>query len=428
MSGPVTPKHIFALVDCNNFYASCERVFQPRLEGRPVLVLSNNDGCVVARSAEAKALGIKMGVPLFQIRSMVEAHKIEVFSSNYVLYGDMSRRVMEILSTFTPDFEIYSIDECFLGLDGFRNRNLTDYSAGIRATIQRLVGLPVCVGIAPTKVLAKMANRLGKKSPAGVFNFLDHPDWDAVLKDFPLEDTWGIGARYHERLRGLGINTPLDLKRSHRTQIRKCFGVVMERIVLELNGMSCLSLETVPPPRKNMACARGFGQELSELSDLEGAVHSYASLLCEKLRKAKQIAGSLYLFLMTNPLSKKNAPFSAGKHVSLVEATNDASIVIDRCCEVLREIYRPGYAYKRVGILMMDLLSENARQPDLFSAGDCKKRRALMSAVDDLNKRFGKATVQFGLPRAPGPWKQSRGRETARFTTTWDDLPVVLAK
>lgn len=429
MTGQLDSKAIFALVDCNNFYASCERVFQPKLEGKPVVVLSNNDGCVVARSNESKALGIKMGVPLFKIRDAIQANQIEVFSSNYTLYGDMSRRVMEILSTFTPDLEVYSIDECFLGLDGFRTRNLTAYSGEIRATIKRFVGLPVCIGIAPTKVLAKMANRIAKKNPAhdGVFNFFEHSDLDAILKDFPLEDIWGVGSRYVARLREFRIHTPLDLKRCHRGQIRKAFGVVMERIVLELNGFSCLTLETVPPARKNMACARGFGEELSRLEDLEGAVHSYSSLLGEKLRKAKQITGSLYVFLMTNPFSKKSSPFSMGKHGHLLEPTNDTSRIIEKGCELLRAIYRPGFAYKRVGIILMDLLPETHVQPDLFSAVDQKKRRAAMKAVDDLNKRFGKTTVQFGLPKSQGRWKQNRGRESARFTTLWKDLPVVLA-
>lgn len=394
-----------------------------------MVVLSNNDGCVVARSNESKALGIKMGSPFFKIREAIKANQIEVFSSNYTLYGDMSRRVMEILSAFTPDLEVYSIDECFLGLEGFRTRNLTHYSQEIRVRIKRLVGLPVCIGIAPTKVLAKMGNRIAKKNPScdGVFNFFEHPDWDAILKDFPLEDIWGVGSRYVTRLRALGIQTSLDLKRSHRAQIRKAFGVVMERIVLELNGLSCLALETVPPAKKNMACARGFGEEMSRLEDLECAVHSYAALLCEKLRKSRQIAGSLYVFLMTNPFSKTASPFSIGRHGRLIEPTSDSSTMIEKACELLRAIYRPGLSYKRVGIILMDLQPEREMQPDLFSVGNQGKKRAVMKAVDDLNKRFGKTTIQFGLPKAPGPWKQNRGRESARFTTVWKDLPVVLA-
>jgi DNA polymerase V len=422
-------KHIFALVDCNNFYASCERVFQPRLEGKPVLILSNNDGCVVARSNEAKALGIKMGVPLYQIRESFKDHNLEIFSSNYTLYGDMSRRVMEILATFTPDFEVYSIDECFLGFDDFRNRNLTEYSKGIRSTIQRYVHLPTCIGLGPTKVLAKMANRIAKKNPqfGGVFNFFDAKDWDSILKDFPLEDIWGVGSRYVERLSRFNIRTPLDLKRCHRGQIRKAFSVVMERIVLELNGMSCIPLETIPPARKNMACARGFGHELLKIEDLEGAVHSYASLLCEKLRRAKQIAGNVYLFLMTNPFSKNAPQFSRGINGRLFEPTNDTSIVIEHCCSLLRRIYRPGFAYKRVGIIMMDLMPERAMQPDLFSVQNHPKRQALISAVDVLNRRFGKCTVQFGLTKSKEVWKQRRERETPRYTTSWNDLPIVLA-
>ncbi len=430
MTDSSSSRHIIALVDCNNFYASCERVFQPRLNLKPVVVLSNNDGCVVARSNEAKALGIKMGVPFFEIRDLAEKKQVEVFSSNYTLYGDMSRRVMEILSSFTPDTEIYSIDECFLGLNGFRNRNLTDYSREIRSRVIRFTGIPVSIGIGPTKVLAKVANRIAKKQypDIGIFNLFEQPDGDALLKDFPVEDIWGIGSRYGKRLSQLHIHTALELKRASRNHLRRVFGVVMERIVLELNGLSCMALETQPAPKKNMACARGFGRDLSLLEDLEGAVHAYSSVLCEKLRTSKQIAGSLYLFLMTNPFSRNAAPFSTGKFSKLIEPTNNTPCIIEKACELLREIYRPGLSYKRVGIILMDLLPDGEYQPDLFSAVNQKKRRAAMSAVDGLNKRFGKATVQFGLPKRQGAWKQNRSRESLRFTTIWKDLPVVLAK
>lgn len=429
MSSQLDTKHIFALVDCNNFYASCERVFQPRLEGKPVLVLSNNDGCVVARSNEAKALGIKMGVPFFKIKDMVKSNKIEVLSSNYTLYGDLSRRVMEILSTFTPDFEVYSIDECFLGLDGFRTRNLVSYSKEIRTTIQRYTGLPVCIGIAPTKVLAKMANRIAKKNPTynGVFNFFDCPDWDTVLRDFPLEDLWGVSSRYVQRLNHLGIKTPLDLKRCHRGQIRKAFGVVMERIALELSGISCLTLETVPPTRKNMACARGFGQELTKLEDLQDALSSYCALVCEKLRKSKQLAQGVFVFLMTNPFGKKSVPFSAGKFSLLVEPANDPSLVMGKASELLKKVYRPNLSYKRVGIILMQLMPQKDYQPDLFSSVNYKKRTSLLKAVDTINGKFGKKAIQFGLPKAPGVWKQNRTRSSPNFTTMWTELPIVMA-
>lgn len=277
---------IFALVDCNNFYASCERVFNPMLEGKPLVVLSNNDGCVVARSNEAKALGIGMGVPEFQIRPLLRAHHVQVFSSNCTLYGDMSQRVMETLEPFSLDLEVYSIDEAFLSLVGFKQRNLTDYGQKIRQTVKQWTGIPVSVGIAETKTLAKVANRIAKRTPdiGGVFDLIACPDRAALLGRVAVEDVWGIGPTYARLLNQHGITTARQLSEADDQWIRKRMGVVGLRLVMELRGVSCLDLEQCPPPKQSLTCSRAFGTLISTLAEMEEAVSVYTSRVAEKLR------------------------------------------------------------------------------------------------------------------------------------------------
>jgi DNA polymerase V len=293
---------IFALVDCNNFYASCERVFNPGLKGQPLVVLSNNDGCVVARSNEAKALGIGMGVPEFQIRPVLRAHQVQVFSSNYTLYGDMSQRVMETLEPFSPDLEIYSIDEAFLSLSGFASRNLTEYGRTIRNTVKRWTGIPVSVGIAETKTLAKIANRVAKRTPdiGGVFDLLACPDRDALLGRIAVEDVWGIGPNHARRLKQHGITTALQLRGADDQWIRKHLGIVGLRLVMELRGVSCLDLEQCPSPKQSLTCSRAFGTLISTLAEMEEAVSVYTSRVAEKLRRERLAATVLTVCLSTN--------------------------------------------------------------------------------------------------------------------------------
>ena len=293
---------IFALVDCNNFYASCERVFNPKLEGKPIVVLSNNDGCVVARSNEAKALGIGMGVPEFQIRPLLRAHHVQVFSSNYTLYGDLSQRVMETLEQFCPDVEIYSIDEAFLGLSGFTSRNLTDYGRTMCSTVKRWTGIPVSVGIAETKTLAKIANRVAKRTPdtGGVFDLLVCPDRDALLGRIAVQDVWGIGPNHARCLAQYGITTALQLRQVDDQWVRKHMGIVGLRLVMELRGVSCLDLEQCPSPKQGLTCSRAFGKPISTLTEMEEAISSYASRVAEKLRGERLAATVLTVFLTTN--------------------------------------------------------------------------------------------------------------------------------
>lgn len=297
---PSVSPPVFALVDCNNFYASCERVFNPRLNGKPVIVLSNNDGCVVARSNEAKALGIGMGVPEFMVRETIRTHRVQVFSSNYALYGDMSQRVMETLQQFCPDLEIYSIDEAFLSLSGFRSRNFAEYAATIRSTVKRWTGLPVSIGIAESKTLAKIAGDIAKKTPSGVFDLLTYPNRETLLSQTATHDVWGIGKAHSQFLHGHGIKTALQLRQADDQFIKTHMGIVGMRLVNELRGLSCLQLEQCPPPKKDITCARSFGRAITQLPEMEQAVSSYVTRAAEKLRAQQLAVTNLTVFLHTN--------------------------------------------------------------------------------------------------------------------------------
>jgi len=338
-----------ALIDCNNFYASCERVFNPALEGRPLVVLSNNDGCVVARSQEVKDLGIKMGVPWFQIETLAKQHGIVAFSSNYALYADMSNRVMAILATFSPSQEVYSIDECFLDLAGFERRGFTRYGQEMRSAIKRWVGLPVCVGIAPTKTLAKLVNHVAKKRPQfeGVCNFneLSAGEIDAIMGELPVGEVWGVGSRYAARLQQMGISTVLDLRRASPKAMRQQFSVVMERTVAELNGESCLALEEMAPAKKQIMSSRSFGRPVFTLDELAQSVASYMSRAAEKLRRQHSLAGAVQVYVRTNPFKEKEPQYSQGLILPLPDPTDDTRQLVSAALVVLRRLYQPGFSY-----------------------------------------------------------------------------------
>ena len=347
---------VFALADCNNFYASCERVFAPQYVGRPVVVLSNNDGCVIARSNEAKALGFQMGDPYHLNRDKINRHKVAVFSSNYALYGDMSRRVMETYHHFCPEVEVYSIDEAFLKLTAIGLGELDAYARDVRAAVGRWTGIPVSVGVGRTKVLAKLANRVAKKDPAagGVCNLVDAPGLDGVLAATPVGDVWGIGGRWAEKLGGLGVRTALELKRANPVWVRRHLTVVGERIVCELNGESCLPLELVAPPRKGITVSRSFGAELSAEVAVREALAHFVTRAAEKLRREGLAAGHLGVFLHTNP-------FGGGRYygnsagVKLPARSDYTPELLDHALRALTRVFRPGFAYKKCGVMLTDL-------------------------------------------------------------------------
>jgi DNA polymerase V len=419
---------IFALVDCNNFYASCERVFNPRLEGKPIVVLSNNDGCVVARSNEAKALGIGMGVPEFQIRPMLRAHHVQVFSSNYTLYGDLSQRVMETLEQFCPDLEVYSIDEAFLSLVGFERRNLTDYGQQIRQTVKQWTGIPVSVGIAETKTLAKIANRVAKQTPdmGGVCDLLTCPDREALLSRVAVEDVWGIGPNHAHMLTQHGITTAFQLRRVDDQWIRKRMGIVGLRLVMELRGVSCLDLEQCPAPKQSLTCSRAFGKLISTLGEMEEAVSVYTSRVAEKLRRERLAATVLTVCLTTNEF-KEGPQYSNALTLNLSVVTDTTSDLIKSALQGIRAIYRDGYLYKKAGVMLTGLVPVSQTQADLFDDRDRRKSKRLMSALDAINDRWGADTLHYASSGISKPWKTQFHRRSPAYTTDWDALPVVNA-
>ncbi len=402
MGGP------FALVDCNNFYVSCERVFQPELRGRSVVVLSNNDGCVIARSNEAKALGIPIGAPWHLHRKCFDKDGVIVRSSNYTLYGDMSARVMNVLATFAPDLEIYSIDEAFLGMDGFGDR-LEQHARTLRATVLQWTGIPVSVGIAPTKTLAKVANHIAKKNPqhAGVRLLTDQAEQDAALALMELTDLWGVAGRLAAKLELLGIMTPLALKRTDPRFIRERLGVVLERLVLELRGTSCLGLEPQIPARKSIVASPSFGRAITTLADMREAVASYAARAAEKLRRQNLATAHLAVFIETNRFKPEDPQHFASRPVQLPVATSDTAKLITAAQAGLASLWRPGYRYKKAGVMLLDLHPASRVQEGLFDKRDDARGVTLMGTLDKLNQRYGRDTLAFAAAGRRQPWKDA---------------------
>lgn len=419
---------IFALIDCNNFYASCERVFNPELEGKPVVVLSNNDGCIIARSNEAKALGIKMGEPYFRCKPLIERHRVRVFSSNYALYGDMSQRVMEILSQLEPEVEIYSIDESFIRLPVASEETLRITGENIRNTIRQQTGIPVCVGFGPTKTLAKIASRMAKKNPecGGVFTILPDSDIEGFLKKIEVGDVWGIGGRSTQKLAGQGIRTAYDLSRANETWIRKHLSITGIRTMHELQGISCFSLEETPPPKQSIACSRSFGTPVTERKEMHEAAASYISRAAEKLRKQHLKAGCLTLYLITNRFRTDQPQYANSSTMTLPCPTADTAELIERAVRCLKELFRPGYAYQKVGVILTDLISEHIHQGNLFITPR-RNRDSLLQALDRVNQRWGKDTLQYASAGLTKPWQHKQTMKSHSYTTNWREIPVVTA-
>ncbi|MEO5346483.1 MAG: Y-family DNA polymerase [Magnetococcus sp. YQC-9] len=420
-----------ALIDGNNFYVSCERIFDPRLLERPVVVLSNNDGCVVARSNEVKALGIKMGEPWFRLRELAWQHGIIALSSNYALYGDMSQRMMSLLGQFTPHQEVYSIDECFLDL-GADCIQATALGWTMKNEVARCLGVPVGVGIASTKTLAKLANHVAKKRSeyAGVCNLnnLDERQQEALLASIDVGEVWGVGGRSAVRLRNLGIGTVLDLQRVNTRLLRRRFSVVMERIVYELNGMPCLSLEEVVPPRQRIQAARSFGMPVYTRDGLAAAILTFVRLASGRLRQQQSVAGALHLFMRTNPFQEKEPQYAAGITVPLPALTSDELILARAATQGLERIFRPGFAYHKAGVLLLAIEDARHQQIDLFSDSvDRQRSAALMTTLDTLRQRFGPESIRLAGEGVRPDWRGRSGNRSPRFTTHWDELPIARA-
>lgn len=423
MSSTKPHKPLFALIDCNNFYASCERVFNPKLIGKPIVVLSNNDGCVVARSNEAKALDIPMGAPFFQYKDLFKKHNVIVFSSNYTLYGQMSQRVMLTLEQFSPDMEIYSIDEAFLSL--VDEPSLSAYARQIKQTVYQWTGIPVSIGIASTKTLAKVANRHAKKNipREGCFILNDDNIRERMLKDLDVKDVWGIGYQISAFLYRNGIRTAWELTCMDDQWIKKNLSVVGLRTVWELRGISCLALEEAPQPKKSIVCSRSFGSAVYTEADLAEALSSYVALAAEKLRRQESLAGYLDVFLNTSRF-KEEEYYSNSVLVTLPIPSDYTPNLISYAKYGLSKIYRNGFAYKKVGILLGDIVSNRAIQQDLFveNRAPDKRHQILMQLMDKTNTKYGKDTLKLAAQGINQSWKMRRDRCTKHFTTSWDDL------
>ncbi|RDH41306.1 translesion error-prone DNA polymerase V subunit UmuC [Zooshikella ganghwensis] len=417
----------FALVDCNSFYVSCEKVFRPDLKNRPVVVLSNNDGCVVARSKEAKQLGIKMGVPVFKIRDEIQRHSITVFSSNYTLYADMSNRVMRILEELAPRVEVYSIDEAFLDLTGVESAvSLLDFGRDIRQKVGQDTGITVCVGIAPTKTLSKLANHAAKDYPAtgGVVDLCCSERQRRLLTLYPVDEVWGVGRRLSKRLNAQGIMTALDLANTDPKTIRKGFSVVLERTVRELNGESCIDLEEIVPAKQQIVCSRSFGSRIMTINAMREAVSEYASRAGEKLRGQKRCAKVVSVFIRSSPFNPNELHYSNSASATLDMPTDDTRDIVRVAMMLLDFIWRDGIRYAKAGIMLSDFFEPGVFQQSLFSKPvDASKSQALMATIDKIN-RTGKNIflASQGVKKA---WSMQRHYLSPAYTTQWKDLPLV---
>ncbi len=422
------PMPVFALVDCNNFYASCEKLFRPDLKDTPVVVLSNNDGCVVARSREAKLLGIKMGVPVFQIKAEMQRHGILAFSSNYALYADLSSRVMRTLDEMAPRVEVYSIDEAFLDLTGIESAiSLVEFGQQVRERIGHWIGITVCVGIAPTKTLAKLANHAAKKYPAtqGVVDLTNPDRQRRLLALVPVDDVWGVGRRLSKRLNALGITTALDLANASPRAIRDQFSVVLERTVRELNGESCIELEEIPPTKKQIVCSRSFGAKVTQFELLREAVCEYATRATEKLRKEQQQAKVMTVFIRTSPFKDNEPQYSNSASGELLIPSCDTRDFIELANHLLKRIWKDGFRYAKAGVMLSDFYDPGMFQPGLFDDVSTRSNsQQLMSVLDTINQS-GAGKVFFAGQGTKKDWSMKREHLSPAYTTRWDQLPRV---
>jgi DNA polymerase V len=436
---------VYALVDGNNFFVSCERVFRPSLNGIPAVVLSNNDGCAIARSNEAKALGIAMGAPWFKIKHMAESDGLVALSANFALYGDLSDRMMSIAAGLGPTQEVYSIDESFIGMDGVRG-DLVERSHKIRSRILQWVGIPCGIGIGSTKTLAKLANHIAKTAERKPGIYPDHlaqvcnlsalspVERQTVFEATDVGEVWGIGRRISKQLTEGGINTVQDLVRLDLATIRRGFSVVLERTVRELQGTQCIGLDDSPEPKKEIACTRSFGHPVMELSGLTEAITEFSSRAAEKVRNQHSLTGDVMVFIRTSPF-RKDEQYSRSVVVPLLRPRADTGTIVQAAVLGLQAIYRPGYKYAKAGVMLLDLQSDSVVQGelDLGDGGTLEEladKTLLMTALDTINQRFGKGTMKMasaGLDGDRRVWSMKQERRTPAYTTNWADIPVARA-
>lgn len=415
---------MYALIDCNNFYASCERVFNPKLRGRPVVVLSNNDGCVIARSQEAKDIGIPMGAPAFKSKHLFQRFNVAVFSANFVLYGDISARIMTILQQFVPDIEIYSIDEAFLKLNFIQNKNLRAYGLEIRDYIGRSTGIPISVGIAPTKTLAKICSHKAKKIKEydGIFDWNEIKDKDNLLKSIPVGDIWGVGFKTSYKLQEYGIYNALQLRNTNEVWLRKKFSVTMLRTCTELKGIPCFTLEGYSPKRAIMS-SRSFGRPVENIQELQEAVATYTSRACEKLREQQSAASHIYVSIKTNMHKKDQIQYCAHRIKSLSSPSFYNPDFINKAFEGLSEIYKSGLRYKKATVMLLGILPQNQIQLGLFERDEnLNSKTKIMNVFDNINNRYGREIIKYGAVGIKQNWRMKHEMCSPRYTTEWRDL------
>ena len=435
---------MYGLVDCNNFYVSCERVFNPSLRGKPVVVLSNNDGCIIARSNEAKALGIPMGAPLHLYKTLIKQNKVFTYSSNYTLYGDMSSRVMSVLNYFIPNIEIYSIDEAFLNLKNFNIQSLQDEMFKIRERIYQWTGIPVSIGIGPTKTLAKLANKIAKKNSSnGVYILTVSTQLIHILSNMKLEDIWGVSKGWGNRLRSIGINNPRQLQQANPRQIRTLISVVGERIIYELRGQPCLALEEVIN-KKSITVSRSFGNMINDKDSLKKALANYAARAAEKLRYQDSVCGGIYVFINTNRFRERDLQYSNSATINFDELTDSTTIIIEKSFKLLENLYRPKYNYKKIGVTLLGLKQKDDGSSDnyiiqgslfihnadqqIHMSRSCDR----MKLIDNINTKMGKMTIFHGsqgviknsrnIKSEPDKWRMRSCYKSPFYTTNWDDI------
>ena len=435
---------MYGLVDCNNFYVSCERVFNPSLRGKPVVVLSNNDGCIIARSNEAKALGIPMGAPLHLYKTLIKQNKIFTYSSNYTLYGDMSSRVMSVLNYFIPNIEIYSIDEAFLNLKNFNIQSLQDEMFKIRERIYQWTGIPVSIGIGPTKTLAKLANKIAKKNSSnGVYILTVSTQLTHILSDMKLEDIWGVSKGWGNRLRSIGINNPRQLQQANPRQIRTLISVVGERIIYELRGQPCLALEEVIN-KKSITVSRSFGNMINDKDSLKKALANYVARAAEKLRHQDSVCGGIYVFINTNRFREGDLQYSNSATINFDELTDSTTIIIEKSFKLLENLYRPKYNYKKIGVTLLGLKQKDDGSSDnyiiqgslfihnadqqIHISRSCDR----MKLIDNINAKMGKMTIFHGsqgviknsrnIKSETDKWRMRSCYKSPFYTTNWDDI------
>lgn len=419
-------EQVFALIDCNSFYASCERVFRPDLAKKPIVVLSNNDGCVIARSYDAKPF-VKMGAPYFQIRDVLRKNGIQVFSSNYALYGDMSERVMTIIESLVPAVEVYSIDEAFADLTGIPG-DLTAFGRTIRTAVYKRTGIPVGVGIAPTKTLAKLANHTAKRLQAhtgGVVDICDQAKRDWVLRNTDVGEVWGIGRRMKIHLEGLHIKTAMDLAKADPWMLRQKFSVVIEKTARELSGTSCLELSEAEPPKQEICSSRMFGKRLTTIEPIKEAVATYVHRAAEKLREQNSLCKKIRVSIRTGMFNPEEAKYANGALVELPYPTNDVRLLTKAATEAVNRLFRPGFKYSKAEVLLMDLRQPGEFTDDLFAQCQPLAAEKVMGVLDEINQRWGRGTLRTGsMPSSPD-WGMRREMMSQSFTTRLDQLWTV---